>query len=226
MDFRKSMIKKAVQAGKQQTRAARAAFKEDIRLRKKSHISLAKYIVEDMHVPELEAHRKAFYLGSILPDCKPSFLTKRHEFGATFDLVTDEIRRLSEREGVEKSNLRAYMRHLGEVIHYLADYFTFPHNSTYDGNLKDHCFYEKELKFQLRDYVRSGEAFRDRIEAWRFTTPEAIVNFIRNAHREYLSRKRNVQEDCRYIVRICHQVVQAILNLAGCCRIETRLSAA
>ena len=105
MDFRKSMIKKAVQAGKQQTRAAGAAFKEDIRLRKKSHISLAKYIVEDMHVPELEAHRKAFYLGSILPDCKPSFLTKRHEFGATFDLVTDEIRRLSEREGLEKSKI-------------------------------------------------------------------------------------------------------------------------
>ena len=51
------------------------------------------------------------------------------------------------------------------------------------------------------------------------------MNFIRNAHREYLSRKRNVQEDCRYIVHICHQVVQAILNLAGC-RVETRFCAA
>ena len=107
-------------------------------MRKKSHISLAKYIVEDVRVPELEAHRKAFYLGSILPDCKFSFLTKRHEFGETFDLVTAQIRRLSEREGREHSNLRAYMRHLGEVIHYVADYFTFPHNNTYDGTLRDH----------------------------------------------------------------------------------------
>ena len=106
-------------------------------MRKKSHISLAKYLVEDIAAPDLLAHRKAFYLGSILPDCKPSFLTQRHEFGETFGLVTDEIRRLSESRRQETMNLRAYMRHLGEVIHYIADYFTFPHNSTYEGNLKD-----------------------------------------------------------------------------------------
>ena len=193
-------------------------------MRKKSHISLAKYIVEDMQVPELAAHRKAFYLGSILPDCKFSFLTKRHEFGETFDLVTEQIRRLSSREE-EQSNLRAYMRHLGEVIHYVADYFTFPHNSTYDGNLKDHCYYEKALKFRLREYVKSDEVLQEQIEVPHFSTAEAVVNFIRNAHREYLSRKRNVEEDCRYIVRICRQVVQAILRLAGC-RIETGLCAA
>ena len=27
--------------------------------------------------------------------------------------------------------------------------------------------------------------------------------------------KHGVQEDCEYIVRICHQVVQAILNLVN-----------
>lgn len=194
-------------------------------MRKKSHISLAKYIVEDMRVPELEAHRKAFYLGSILPDCKFSFLTKRHEFGETFELVTEQIRCLSNRESQERSNLRAYMRHLGEVIHYVADYFTFPHNSTYDGNFKDHCYYEKALKFRLREYVKSGEAFRERIEVRHFATAEAVVSFIKNAHWEYISRKRNVEEDCHYIVQVCHQVVQAILSLAGC-RVNTELCAA
>ncbi len=194
-------------------------------MRKKSHISLAKYLVEDIAAPDLLAHRKAFYLGSILPDCKPSFLTQRHEFGETFELVTDEIRRLSESRRQETMNLRAYMRHLGEVIHYIADYFTFPHNSTYEGNLKDHCYYEKALKFRLREYVKSEEAFRDRMEARRFATAEAVVNFIRSAHQEYLSRKRNVEEDCFYIVRICHQVVQAILNLTGL-GVTSRLCAA
>ena len=110
-------------------------------MRKKSHISLAKYIVEDVRVPELEAHRKAFYLGSILPDCKPSFLTQRHEFDRTFDMVKERICDLSEDRELVRRNARAYMRHLGEVIHYIADYFTFPHNETYDGNLKDHCYH-------------------------------------------------------------------------------------
>ena len=120
-----------------------------------------------MQVPELAAHRKAFYLGSILPDC----------------------------------------------------------NSTYDGNLKDHCYYEKALKFRLREYVKSDEVLQEQIEVPHFSTAEAVVNFIRNAHREYLSRKRNVEEDCRYIVRICRQVVQAILSLAGC-RVQTGLCVA
>lgn len=182
-------------------------------MRKKSHISLAKYIVEDMKVPELEAHRKAFYLGSILPDCKPSFLTRRHEFEGTFAIVTDQICELAKKDVWKHQNLRVYMRHLGEVIHYIADYFTFPHNINYDGNLKDHCYYEKALKFRLREYVTSGEAFREQVEEKHFTTPEAIVNFIRNVHKEYLSRKHNVEEDCHYIVRVCRQVVQGILNL-------------
>ena len=43
---------------------------------------------------------------------------------------------------------------LGQIFHYIADYFTFPHNSNYSGSLKDHCIYEKYLKFRLRSYIR------------------------------------------------------------------------
>ena len=31
---------------------------------------------------------------------------------------------------------------LGVIIHYIADYFTFPHNDHYPGNVKDHCYYD------------------------------------------------------------------------------------
>ena len=184
-------------------------------MRKKSHISLAQYIVKDMEVPVMMDHRKAFYLGSILPDCKPSFLTQRHEFEGTFDMVKDRIFDLSLDAELMLRNGRAFMRRLGEVIHYIADYFTYPHNQIYEGTLKDHCVYEKELKFQLRAYVRSGEAFRNRIDVRKFETPEAVCSFIRSAHAEYLERKHGVKEDCEFIVRICHQVVQAIMNLVN-----------
>ncbi len=184
-------------------------------MRKKSHISLAQYIVKDMEVPVMVNHRKAFYLGSILPDCKPSFLTQRHEFEGTFDMVKDRICALSLDAELILKNARAFMRRLGEIIHYVADYFTFPHNQIYEGSLKDHCVYEKELKFQLREYVRSGKAFRSRIDGKKFETPEAVCSFIRSAHAEYLNMKHGVKEDCEFIVRVCHQVVQAILNLVN-----------
>ena len=115
-------------------------------MRKKSHISLAKYIVKDMEVPVMTDHRKAFYLGSILPDCKPSFLTQRHEFEGTFEMVKERICDLSLDAELILRNARAFMRRLGEIIHYIADYFTFPHNMIYEGGFKEHCVYEKELK--------------------------------------------------------------------------------
>lgn len=37
-------------------------------MRKKSHISLARYMVENLKDEELKHHKFSFYLGSILPD--------------------------------------------------------------------------------------------------------------------------------------------------------------
>ena len=115
-------------------------------LRKKSHILLARYLADQMSAASsLQSHRKAFCLGSILPDIRPSFITKRHEYFTTFDQVKESMRRLAVTTP-EQSNERVYWRRFGEVIHYMADYFTFPHNKTYTGSLAQHNHYEKVLK--------------------------------------------------------------------------------
>lgn len=180
-------------------------------MRKKSHISLAKYIVESLDEQDLSRHKKAFYLGSILPDCKPSFLTTKHEMQGTFGKVQEEILRLSRGEDV--TNMRVYFRDLGQVIHYVADYFTFPHNPNYPGNLKDHCRYEEQLKRSLREYINSGEAKRNERMICTLETPEAICELIRTAHDTYLRWKSTVEADCRTIVALCHQVVCAVIQL-------------
>lgn len=182
-------------------------------MRKKSHISLAMYIADSLNTAELSRHRKAFCIGSILPDCKPSFLTTKHEFTGTISMVENKIREMTTEYDPNGQSERKYVIDLGQVLHYIADYFTFPHNATYDGNLKDHCAYEKELKFSLRSYIRSGEAMKVQSEPIECTTCDAIFKFLEKAHQEYLSMKRNVEEDCACIVRICHQVAEAILNL-------------
>ena len=65
-------------------------------MRKKSHISLARYIVANTKDEELKKHKLSFYIGSILPDCKPSFVYKRHEISGTFPLVKKHIEYLVE----------------------------------------------------------------------------------------------------------------------------------
>ena len=91
-------------------------------MRKKSHISLAKHIVNISDMQNFEKHKKAFYIGSILPDCKPSFLTQRHEITGTIDLVEEQMRKLTTeyRHGNELSGM--YYTKLREVLHYIADY--------------------------------------------------------------------------------------------------------
>ena len=186
-------------------------------MRKKSHISLAKYLVEDIAAPDLLAHRKAFYLGSILPDCKPSFITVKHEMEGTFPKVQHNLEELVERQRKDQINMRVFYRNLGEVIHYIADYFTFPHNPHYPGTLRDHCIYEEHLKKRLKEYIQSGEAERN--SAWihasvsSLNSTEAICRFIRKAHEIYVKRKNSVEEDCLHIVLLCHQVVAAVIRL-------------
>ena len=182
-------------------------------MRKKSHISLARYIAQDMQVPVMTHHRKAFYLGSILPDCKPSFLSTKHEFNGTFLKVKQDIRALVENLELYENNQRAFMRHLGEVIHYLADYFTFPHNTIYPGNLKDHCIYEGEMKLYLRQYLLDGRARAEQKAPVKLASLEQLYAFIQRTHDEYLQMKHSIEEDCRYIVNLCYQVVTTIIEL-------------
>ncbi len=186
-------------------------------MRKKSHISLAKYIVNSLEEQDMVKHKKAFYLGSILPDCKPSFLTVRHEMEGTFSKVQEEMKDLIEKRKDSQINTRVFYRNLGEIIHYIADYFTFPHNIHYPGSLKDHCAYEERLKRNLREYIESGEAQKNC--SWMcnnanlLNSTDAVCDFIQIAHDRYVKIKNTVEEDCRQIVALCYQVVEALILL-------------
>ena len=130
------------------------------RLRKKSHILVARYLADQMPATKsLQSHRKAFCLGSILPDIKPSFLTKKHEYFGTFEEIQGKMKALIDNDP-KGSKERVYWRRFGEVMHYMADYFTFPHNKNFTGNLYEHNKYEKHLKNHLKRYIESGAADR------------------------------------------------------------------
>lgn len=197
-------------------------YEKEAAMRKKSHISLAKHIVNISDLKNFDKHRKAFYVGSILPDCKPSFLTKRHEITETFDLVERGIEKLTQGyKGLEDLST-AYFTKLGEVVHYIADYFTFPHNKEYLGNMTQHCIYEGELKHKLREYIKNLNE-RD-LRKWKhnlkleeleqFRTVADICEFLKEEHRSYIRRGyHSVEEDCKYIVGICSKVAFAILHV-------------
>lgn len=180
-------------------------------MRKKSHISLARFLVHNNEEYQLSDHKKSFYIGSILPDIKPSFLTKRHTFEETFDILIDEIKRITVDYDFNKGINRYYARHLGVITHYLADYCTFPHNSCFTGTMTDHVYYEKEMKFKLREYVKSNNINKTSAQRYKLYTFDEIIQFIKIMHKEYLKELKAVKQDINYIIELCSRVVDAIL---------------
>lgn len=181
-------------------------------MRKKSHISLAHYLMNSEGMESIQHHKGAFYIGSILPDCVPSFLVRKHTIEESFDVLEKEMYKMVSHYDQEKGTDRYFYIHLGVITHYVSDYFTFPHNANYDGKLKDHCIYEEELKQEIRSYVKSPEAVRKRLGVTVYD-PEMILSFIQRMHDIYSETKSAVKRDCEYIVCLCHTIVDAILLL-------------
>ena len=176
---------------------------------------MARYLADQMPVEEsLQSHRKAFCLGSILPDIKPSFLTRKHEYFGTFEEIQQKMRQLVEcRSGRVKE--RVYWRRLGKVMHYMADYFTFPHNINFTGNLYEHNKYEKHLKNHLKRYIESGAVKSMEVQPVCFGSFSELVEYIKGRHDRYLLKERNIAEDVQYILSICFQVIYGILHLVS-----------
>ena len=182
-------------------------------MRKKSHVYLAQFIADQVEWEELKAHRKAFLLGSILPDCVPSFLTRRHTIDECFELMMSLMDDIYDTRKHNRAQMRRLCRNLGQVTHYVADFFTYPHNKEYPGSMKQHCHYENWQKLAIRKYLRSEEAQYDRAEVMEFDSTESIGAYIRELHAKYSGEERGVDHDISYIVQINVQIVEALINL-------------
>ncbi len=185
-------------------------------MRKKSHISLSRGVIKGLGESNIIKHRYTFYIGSIVPDCIPSFITRRHNMEQTFDIFVKHmekfVRVLSKRN---KIGFRQSIR-VGMITHYIADYFTLPHNSHYEGGFKEHCVYEgQQLKFMRSfvDKVRQGQLKIERPEA--LSDIKQVVDYINSKHQEYVKLHQGVKEDCEFSLETCLCVVLSLFGIAG-----------
>lgn len=183
-------------------------------MRKKSHIALAKYLADSEGMSLLTAHKGAFCWGSILPDCVPSFVTRRHCISDTFFILKKELTLLIEHYDYSKGITGYFCRHLGIILHHVADFFTYPHNSFYEGNLKQHCSYEEELKQYLKHYVSLPSARKQRNAITEHCTVEHLCNTILHTHKQYAVGEHSIAHDTSFIIKICHYIVDHILAFA------------
>lgn len=199
-------------------------------MRKKSHIALTTYLIHNFDDIELKRHKYSFYIGSLLPDCVPSFITKRHCIEDTFHDLKEEIEKITIYNDIDKGLNSYYFLKLGVITHFIADYFTYPHNSIYEGNISAHCLYEKELKSVLKEYINiysNDQGFSlmkdlKKGEVQFKKSVEEICKFIKDKHEEYLKQDIVYKIDCEYIITVCKSVVDFIIHIFELRLVELR----
>lgn len=184
-------------------------------MRKKSHISLAKGVIHGLGVKDRITHRLSFYIGSIWPDCTPSFITKRHCVDETFEVFMDKMSKFINKFNPKKDMGIVSTWRMGVVLHYIADYFTFPHNKHYSGTLKDHCIYEEELKHSMYDCVDGVRAVNKLYKLPNLLDIKQIEQYIKEIHSQYMTYRGNVDLDCNYAFSVCMSVMSALLDIVS-----------
>lgn len=167
----------------------------------KDHLALARLITFSNRNFNKAYKAKAFETGCISPDI--NFLTyiKGHTYKGTISYVKSTVSKLQ-----NKLKTVSDYYELGRIIHFIADYFTFPHSPDFTGTLKQHVEYESKLHKYIETI--NGIDYSDKIGNRKGIT--LCSSMIDSAHEKYLGMKHNLQTDWRFTSSVCSEVTTAI----------------
>ena len=151
-----------------------------------------------------------FVYGNLKPDLTGTYLTKRHNPSIMMDEVMDKIRAFTEKYTIGPVNGRELSVDLGEICHYMTDFFTYPHNDDiYERNLLAHYLYEKRVALVIRRRMTE-----DKFEQWA-TTVDALIARIGSMHDAYRAADRHhgINDDLVHICRATAMVVLSIISI-------------
>ncbi|MGN1480340.1 zinc dependent phospholipase C family protein [Porcipelethomonas sp.] len=167
----------------------------------KDHLALAKLIISKNKFIDKSYKKAAFETGCISPDINLLTYAKGHTYSGTIDYVKKTVSGLS-----EKLHTASDFFELGRAVHFIGDYFTFPHSPNFKGTLKEHVEYEAVLHKYISE--NSGGNFPDK-SLMKFRNKKT-VELIDSAHEKYLSLKNSVKTDWAFIRFVCSEVTFAL----------------
>lgn len=175
------------------------------------------YIVEKYGIV---LDHKSFIKGNTCPDHSLSFL-RPHRVRYCKGMVQRKTKRLCRADWDEIG--RKVSKKAGILCHYYADFFCLAHNPEFEGSLKDHVRYEKELlsfmdtnydRFRSIDYVPRMEVPAN---------PAEVGERMRSLLRQKPMQGCTIAEELLYAVRACIELVLLIFFAALPVRHRSRL---
>lgn len=169
-------------------------------MNKKCHWSLASYLMGD---GSWRLRGLALKLGSIMPDVLVYTYWTGHKYDATAQTVAENLAELKE----NGTWTLADCFRLGYNLHFLEDYFTYPHNAHFEGGFIAHCWYEHRLSKAMGAYLRQARS----TETVR--RPGSAVSAVLNEqHRAYMNARPSPETDVAYIVSAAEAVAAEVFE--------------
>ena len=168
-------------------------------MQKRSHRLLAAALLQSRSGFSARRYEAAFLFGSFQPACNPlSYLKgsrtarflRGHNYDNSKEYLFSQIRTLQNRENW---TLWQYYT-LGKLTPYLADAFTYPHNSTYSESLMAHRRYEARLRLYLEQQLEKYALGREERR-------EDLTAALMKLHERYLTRSSDLRRDAVYICK-------------------------
>jgi hypothetical protein len=177
----------------------------------KSHVLLAKYLLNQIPDSDSAIYRKVFVLGCIEPDfnmfsyLKGSLKCQKfrgHNYNSSSKYTVHVLEKL---QGKSYWGLWEYYR-LGKLMHYLSDAFTYPHNDHFTGTLGDHRVYEGRLHSCFAAYLK--QCGKENTKDY----PEDVREYIGEFHWQYMRTSGDVNNDAKFITQATSRVVRALAH--------------
>lgn len=167
-------------------------------MQSKDHILLGKYILIQQNL-KLPLVKKLFFLfGCIEPDLNPLTYTRgslRHKFlhGHHAENAKKHLSKIIKKMRNSGIHTRRQWFIFGTALHYLADSFTFAHNSDFSGGLREHRYYESLLHPVFLRFLRQSLS-----EAGACGTKINTIDEIQSLYKKSL---HSFLTDCDYILK-------------------------
>lgn len=157
-----------------------------------------------------------FLYGNLKPDLKGTYLTKRHYPSLMMDEVLEKIRVFTQKYKIGPTNGRELSVDLGEICHFMTDFFTYPHNDDiYEHNLLAHYIYEKRIALVIRKRLSEKQ-----FEEWVSPllpplTLDSLIKRIREMHEAYRTgtQRHCIGNDLMHICRATTMLVLSMVNI-------------
>lgn len=169
-----------------------------------THLFISKTLYKHF-AGELSLDKKAFAYGNIKPDISQESLHNSHTLENYLFVVNERANQLIEKE----TTLKEFSVDLGEICHYVCDFFCYYHlNEEIYNKMLHHFLYELRLHYELyKIYFRHKLKISSTMKAPRKNISSIILEMRKDYFLEPFSYKRDIDYAFHTAIWTCESIL-------------------